>query len=250
MEQLKKQFISSVSHELRTPLTSIRGVLEMLADGDAGELPEVAHRLIVTAQRGSERLSRLINDILDVERFASGDFSVMPRPTDIPRLVGAATASMEGFAAATDVRLRFGELAGQALCDPDRVEQALVNLIGNAVKFSHEDGVVEVSAVAEETQVVISVRDYGRGIPQDQLASVFERFHQVDEADATEKGGTGLGLTITKSIVERHGGRIWVESEYGKGTLFSFTLPIAPAATPKKHAPPAPARLRLGHTAA
>ncbi len=238
VEQMKQQFVSSVSHELRTPLTSIRGVLEMLSDGDAGDLPEVAHHLIATAQRGSERLSRLVNDIIDVEKLAAGDFSVVPRPTDVPQLVGDAIASMEGLAAASGVRLRFGELEGRALCDPDRVEQALVNLIGNAVKFSPENGVVLVSAVADETQVVLSVRDRGRGIPEDQLDNVFERFAQVNSSDATEKGGTGLGLTITRSIVERHGGRIWVESTYGEGTAFSFTLPLAPVAAHEDNAPP------------
>ena len=240
VEQIKQQFVSSVSHELRTPLTSIRGVLEMLSDGDAGELPETAHTLIATAQRGSERLSRLVNDIIDVEKLATGDFSVVPRPTDVPTLIGDAIASLEGLAAATGVRIRFGEVGGQALCDPDRVEQALVNLIGNAVKFSPEDGVVLVSTVVEETQVVVSVRDQGRGIPADQLTSVFERFHQVNASDATEKGGTGLGLTITRSIVERHGGRIWVESTPGAGTTFSFTLPLAPLAPPEKAEPPHP----------
>ncbi|HZW42797.1 MAG TPA: ATP-binding protein, partial [Dermatophilaceae bacterium] len=238
VEQMKQQFISSVSHELRTPLTSIRGVLEMLSDGDAGDLPEIAHDLIATAQRGSERLSRLVNDIIDVEKLAAGNFSVVPRPTDMPALIGDAIASLEGLAAATGIRLRFGQLAGRALCDPDRVEQALVNLIDNAVKFSPENGVVLVSAVPEETQVVVSVRDNGRGIPEDQLATVFERFHQVNATDATEKGGTGLGLTITRSIVERHGGRIWVESAYGEGTRFSFTLPLAPSFAHEEHAPP------------
>ncbi|MEO7350764.1 MAG: ATP-binding protein, partial [Marmoricola sp.] len=122
-------------------------------------------------------------------------------------------------------------------------------LIGNAVKFSPPDAVVLVSAVAEQTQVVLSVRDHGRGIPEDQLTSVFERFHQVSATDATEKGGTGLGLTITRSIVERHGGSIWVESVYGEGTVFSFTLPLAPVFAHEEHAPPTSARKRLSLTA-
>lgn len=249
VEQMKQQFISSVSHELRTPLTSIRGVLEMLSDGDAGRLPGTAHELIDAAQRGSERLSRLVNDIIDVEKLASGSFSLVPRSTDIPELIGDAIASLEGLAASSDVQLRVGELAGRALCDADRVEQALVNLIGNAIKFSPEGGVVVVSAVAEEAQVVVSVRDAGPGIPEDQIETVFERFVQVNATDATEKGGTGLGLTITRSIVERHGGRIWVESVYGKGSVFSFTLPLAPDAVPSAAALPATAPSRQVHLA-
>jgi PAS domain S-box-containing protein len=227
MEQMKQQFVGSVSHELRTPLTSIRSVLEMLSDGDAGELPEVAHHLIATAQRGSERLSRLVNDIIDVEKLSTGDFGIVARPTEIPALVGDAIASLEGLAAAAGVHVRCGDLAGRALCDPDRVVQALVNLIGNAVKFSPDGGTVLVDAVADDLEVRISVRDHGRGIPEAQLENVFERFHQVNASDATEKGGTGLGLTITRSIVERHGGRIWAESVPGSGTLFTFTLPVA-----------------------
>jgi len=243
VEQMKQQFVGSVSHELRTPLTSIRGVLEMLSDGDAGELPELAHGLIATAQRGSERLSRLVNDIIDVEKLASGDFGLVPRPTDIPTLVGDAIASLEGLAAGAGVQLRTGELAGRALCDADRVEQALVNLIGNAVKFSPERGTVLVSAIADDVEVLVSVRDCGPGIPQDQLATIFERFHQVNATDATEKGGTGLGLTITRSIIERHGGRIWAESAHGAGSLFSFTLPLAP--DPDPGPPPAEPRRSL-----
>ncbi|MCW2855145.1 MAG: domain S-box protein [Marmoricola sp.] len=245
VEQIKQQFVSSVSHELRTPLTSIRGVLEMLSDGDAGDLPETAHDLIATAKRGSERLSRLVNDIIDVEKLASGDFSVVPGPTDIPALIGDAIASLEGLAAAHGVQLRFGELGGWAWCDADRVEQALVNLIGNAIKFSAETGGVVVSAVAAEAHVVVTVQDNGRGIPEEHIATIFERFHQVNATDASEKGGTGLGLTITRSIVERHGGRIWVESTVGEGSAFSFTLPLAPVLPHDEPHHPSPVR---GHS--
>lgn len=244
VEQMKQQFVSTVSHELRTPLTSIRGALEMLSEGDAGVLPDLAHDLIATAQRGSERLSRLVNDIIDVEKLASGDFTMVLGPTDIPALICDTIDSLAGLAATSGVQLRVGQLAGRALCDADRVEQALVNLIGNAVKFSPRDGVVLVSAVTDETQVVVSVHDHGRGIPQEHLESIFERFHQVNATDASEKGGTGLGLTITRSIVERHGGRIWAESAPGNGALVSFTLPLAAVPTDEERAGSAPVQSR------
>jgi PAS domain S-box-containing protein len=237
VEQLKRQFISSVSHELRTPLTSIRGVLEMLSDGDAGELPAEARQLLGTAQRGGERLSRLVDDIIDMERLAAGDFGVVPEPTLIDPLVRHAIASMEGLASMHGVQVQTGSLAGFAHCDPDRVEQALVNLIGNAVKFSPEGSVVLVSAEEREDEVLICVRDEGRGIPAADLPHVFERFHQVSVTDASDKGGSGLGLTITRSIVEHHGGRIWVQSLEGAGSAFSFTLPAVASASGRPLAP-------------
>lgn len=225
VEQIKRQFVSAVSHELRTPLTSIRGVLEMLSDGDAGELPDEARQLLGTAQRGGERLSRLVDDIIDMERLAAGDFGVVPEPTLVDPLVRHAIASVEQLASMHGVQVQTGSLVGFAHCDPDRVEQALVNLIGNAVKFSPKGGVVLVTAEEREGEVLISVRDEGRGIPAGDLPHVFERFHQVSVTDATDKGGSGLGLTITRSIVERHGGRIWVHSREGVGSVFFFTLP-------------------------
>lgn len=231
VEQLKRQFVSSVSHELRTPLTSIRGVLELLADGDAGEQSPEAQQLLETAQRGGERLSRLVDDIIDMERLATGDFGVVPEPTRIDRLVVHAIASLERLAATHGVQVQVGALATLAHCDPDRVEQALVNLIGNAVKFSPRGGVVLVVAEQHEREVLVSVRDQGRGIPAGDLPHVFERFHQVSVTDASDKGGSGLGLTITRSIVERHGGQIWVDSQEGVGSTFFFTLPAAASTT-------------------
>ena len=125
---------------------------------------------------------------------------------------------------------------GRALCDADRVVQALVNLVGNALKFTPPGGVVRINATPDDHEVRFAISDEGRGIPPDELEAIFERFHQVSSADAREKGGTGLGLTITKSIVERHGGHIWVESEIGVGSTFWFTLPLAPGASDPVHA--------------
>jgi len=227
VEVMKQEFVASVSHELRTPLTSIRGSLELLADGEAGELPPTAHEIVAMAQRGSERLSRLVNDIIDIERLEAGSFRITPTPQDIGPLVEATVASLQALAEKGHVTLVVEQARGHALCDSDRVAQALVNLVGNALKFTPPGGVVRINATPDDHEVRFAITDEGRGIPPDELEAIFERFHQVSRADA-RKGGTGLGLTITKSIVERHGGHIWVESEVGVGSTFWFTLPQAP----------------------
>jgi PAS domain S-box-containing protein len=232
VDLMKQQFVSAVSHELRTPLTAIRGSLELLADGSAGELPSGALEIVAMAERGSERLSRLVNDIIDIERLEAGSFSIEPTPQNIEPLVMATVSSLLALAEQGRVRLVVGEANGQALCDADRVVQALVNLVGNALKFTPPGGAVRINAAPDEHEVIFAITDEGRGIPVGELESIFERFHQVSSADGREKGGTGLGLTITKSIVERHGGRIWVESEPGVGSTFWFTLPLATEATP------------------
>jgi PAS domain S-box-containing protein len=239
VELMKQEFVSSVSHELRTPLTSIRGSLELLADGMAGELTATAHEMVIMAQRGSERLSRLVNDIIDIERLEAGSFRIEPAPQDIEPLVEATVSSLLALAEQGDISLVVDQARGHALCDADRVVQALVNLVGNALKFTPPGGAVRISVVPDDHEVRFAISDEGRGIPPEELETIFERFHQVSRGDA-RKGGTGLGLTITKSIVERHGGRIWVESEVGVGSTFWFTLPLAPGA---RSEPPEPTAL-------
>ncbi len=227
MDRMKREFVGMVSHELRTPLTAIRGSLEVLADGDTGELPEQAQVAVDMAVRGSERLTRLVNDILDVERLDAGSFDVRPSPQDVAPLVASSIDSLRPWAHERGVTLVADVVSGRALCDADRLAQALTNLVGNAVKFTPAGRAVEVVVEPRGHDVLFSVRDEGRGIPQDQLDSIFDRFHQVEDSDARGKGGTGLGLTITKSIVERHGGHIVVESEVGVGSTFRFSLPAA-----------------------
>lgn len=245
VEQLKRQFISSVSHELRTPLSSVRGALEMLADGDAGELSPMGRSLAANASRGVDRLGRLVDDIIDAEKLAAGEFDVQPRVVDLARLVGQAVAALEPLGAAADVRIVLGRLeATRAWCDADRVEQAVVNLVGNAVKFSGPGDVVRVETEHRGEDVLVSVVDQGPGIPPEERERVFDRFHQVAGSAVSDRGGTGLGLTITRSIVERHGGDVWVESEVGAGSTFRFVLPhhgrlaatVPPVASTQGHA--------------
>lgn len=226
VEQMKREFISSVSHELRTPLTAIHGALELLVDGDAGELPAEAQELACVAERGSARLGRLVNDIIDVERLGSGTFRVTLSNHSLAPLIESTAMLMQPRAQERGVRLVVGPLAGEVLCDADRVTQVLVNLIDNALKFTPAGASVTIGATLREHDVVIAVRDEGRGIPEAELESIFAPFHQVRSPGSEDQGGTGLGLAITRSIVQRHGGRVWVESEPGAGSTFAFTLPL------------------------
>ncbi|MBC9735124.1 ATP-binding protein [Nocardioides marmotae] len=228
VDRMKNEFLSVVSHELRTPLTSIRGSLGLLAGGQLGELSPRATSMARIALESTERLTRLINDILDLERIESGTRPMELAPTDVRSVVEAAVGEMDAMARGAGVELVVGETAGQVLVDSDRVVQTLTNLVNNAVKFSTAGGQVVVDAVPQPsgTTVLFRVRDQGRGIPTDQLTTIFDRFHQVDSSDARQKGGTGLGLAISRSIVERHGGRIWAESSPGEGTTVQFTLPL------------------------
>ena len=232
LDAMKFEFVTAVSHELRTPLTAIRGSLEMLHDGDAGELPPTAQKVVAIAARGGERLSRLVNDIIDLERLESGVFAFVPAQHSVHSLVAEATQSLLPLAQEQEVDILIEAAEGEAWCDADRIQQVLVNLLGNALKFSPSGTTVRVEARQHDGEVLVSVRDQGRGIPASQLDAIFDRFHQVEDDDSRQKGGAGLGLTICRRIIESHQGRIWVESP-GTGTTFWFSLPSrAPEVAP------------------
>jgi PAS domain S-box-containing protein len=236
-ERAKEEFVSIVGHELRTPLTSIRGSLGLLAAGLLGTLPEEAQGMVALAVENTDRLIRLVNDILDIERMDSGHLPLERAPVGSHELVRqsvqalAATAEQARVALLTDIE----EL--QVSADADRVVQTLVNLLGNAIKFSSPESGVTVAVGRGEGCAVFSVKDSGRGIPTEQLESIFERFKQVDASDAREKGGSGLGLAIARGIVESHGGHLWAESTTGHGSTFCFTLPLASPDAPSTNAP-------------
>lgn len=229
LEALKYTFVSAVSHELRTPLTAIHGSLELLEDGDAGDLPPDAARVVSVAARGTRRLSRLVEDIIDLERLESGTFGFYPATHDLHALLLETVESLTPLSDAGDVNLVLVETYQDVYCDRDRLQQALTNLVGNAIKFTSPGGSIHLETVRTGDEVEVTVRDEGRGIPAEQLEAVFDRFHQVDTKADQAKGGAGLGLAITRHIIEAQGGRIWVESDYGTGTAFRFTLPLAHA---------------------
>jgi PAS domain S-box-containing protein len=240
VERLKKEFVSTVSHELRTPLTSIRGSLGLLAGGVLGELPPQAAEVIAVAERNVLRLVRLINDILDLERFDSGRIEMNLQAVPLDSIFTRSLEAVRSFAEQEGVTLETSPATAQVWADGDRIVQVLVNLLSNAVKFSPRGGVVSLSASREDRWSRVSVRDQGRGIPASFREAIFERFRQVEASDARQKGGSGLGLAICKAIVEQHGGSIGVESEEGKGSVFWFRLPDSPVLSGQDLAPLAP----------
>ncbi len=227
IDRMKTEFISTVSHELRTPLTSIRGSLGLIAGGVAGELPEAAKNLVGIAKNNCDRLVRLINDILDIEKIESGKMHLNLQVVDIKQLIQQALAANEGFAGQhrVTVLLRAPDEPLQVRIDSDRLTQVLTNLLSNAVKFSPPESAVEVRVSRVGQQVRVEVADHGPGIPKEFRSRIFQKFSQADSSDTRQKGGTGLGLSISRTLVEQMGGAIGFNSQVGAGTTFFFELP-------------------------
>ena len=234
LDRLKDEFISTVSHELRTPLTSIRGALGLLSSGILGELNEKASNLLRIATSNSDRLVRLINDILDLERIQSGRAPITFRPVPLSQIVHQAIEGMAPVADAAGVQLLHDTTKVEVSGDVDRLLQVMTNLLSNAVKFSPPNSSVSVMMRPGATGVTLSVIDQGRGIPADKLETIFGRFQQVDASDSRQKGGSGLGLAICRTIVQQHSGRIWAERNPVRGSTFRVFLPYQqmPAALP------------------
>ena len=225
--QMQVDFVANVSHELRTPLTSIKGMLETLRDGAVDD-PEVRDRFLETAESETDRLIRLVNDLLLLSRTDSEALSLRCESRDLPGLVRPVLDHLAPQAEAHDLVLKLEVSPDTPLVwiDPDRIEQVLVNLLDNAIKYSRPGGAVTVKASAERNQAaLVRVCDEGIGIPTQDLPYVGRRFYRADKARSRAEGGSGLGLAIAQALVQAHGGRLWLESQEGQGTVVSFTLP-------------------------
>ncbi len=238
LDTVKDEFISTVSHELRTPLTSIRGALGLLSAGLMGKVDDRAANLLRIASSNTDRLVRLINDILDLERMDSGNAPIRLRPCSLRELVLQSVETMNAMAQEANITLETSSAhhAGTVIFegDLDRLQQVLTNLLSNAIKFSPMDSRIRVETSTSLTDLTVRIEDHGRGVPGDKLETIFGRFHQVEASDSRQKGGTGLGLAICRSIVHQHGGEIWAERNDARmpgspGTTFTVRLPRNPA---------------------
>ncbi|MBD2356470.1 PAS domain S-box protein [Tolypothrix sp. FACHB-123] len=227
IEEMKSEFIGIVSHELRTPLTSIHASMGLLKSGIYAQKPEKSQRMIEIAAQESERLVRLVNDILDLERLDSGSVTLQKTICKAADLIEQAVAALQAIAKQQNITFDIHASNEQVWAANDAVIQTLTNLLSNALKFSPADSTITISAQQQTDTVLFKISDRGRGIPTDKLEAIFNRFQQVDASDSRVKGGTGLGLAICRTIIEQHGGKIWVESTLGVGSTFFFTLPIA-----------------------
>ncbi len=227
LDRLKSEFVAVVSHEVRTPLTSIKGSLELLGDERFHKLPPPQKELLNICQANTERLISLINDILDFSKLESSKLSLNIESIDAGTVLTEAVENIRNLAGqkGVQIELKVDLSTGSIEADPMRVGQVVTNLIGNAIKFSPEQSRIELFASGDEGQITVSVKDYGRGIAQRDLTRLFQRFAQLDSSTTRKAGGTGLGLVISKGIVEQHGGKIWVESAVGEGSTFCFSLP-------------------------
>jgi signal transduction histidine kinase len=227
---MKSDFVSNVSHKLRTPLSVIKGAVDLVLREVAGPLTDKQVHYLTRVRSNTQHLAGLINDLLDLSKIESGKIEVKANPVSLDGLVHEAAEALRPVAAEKVIALETTNCEPSILvwADRDKINQVLMNLIGNAIKFTPVQGRVTVSASRNGGgNVQVSVSDTGPGVPPDEKEKIFAKFYRIAETNGENSKGTGLGLAISKALVELHGGKIWVESEEGRGSTFSFTLPLS-----------------------
>jgi len=229
--QAKSEFLAHVSHELRTPLNVIIGFSELMIDESTGEINDKQRQCLSDVLDSGHHLLNLINGVLDLSKIESGKLELKPENIDMDKVIESLTRTMMPILTprkqSLDVEIEDG--LPPVYADKAKVKQVLFNLLGNAAWFTPDGGKIKIEASRKDDWCQVSVIDSGTGIKKEDQERIFEPFCQLDNPPTREKGGTGLGLTLVKQIIEKHGGQIWVESEYGKGSRFIFTLPLATA---------------------
>jgi len=230
IERMKTAFVSTVSHELRTPLTSIKGFIStLLQDVEGFYDKDTVHEFYTIIDQECDRLTRLISDLLNVSRIEAGRaLDLNPQPVQVSDVVDKVVAAQKSYTNKHEFSVELEEDLPTIVADMDKVDQILTNLTNNAVKYSPNGGIITVSGKKSNGSIRMAVSDQGMGIPKEHLDKVFDRFHRIDNRDTRKVGGTGIGLYLVKHLVEAHGGKIWVESEVGKGSSFIFELPKCP----------------------
>ncbi|OGP88792.1 MAG: hypothetical protein A2156_07275 [Deltaproteobacteria bacterium RBG_16_48_10] len=237
IDQMKSEFVSVASHELRTPLASIKNAVQLILKGKTGEINEAQTKFLSMAERNIDRLTNILNDLLNCSRIESGKIEIKLEDLELKGILESTTSSLKPQADAKSIRLETVLSKNLPLVygDREKIEQILTNLIGNALKFTPEGGQILISAEPYQPSreegtgqmVSVSIKDTGIGISEEHRQAIFEKFYQVEGSLHRSVGGTGLGLAITKGLVETMNGKIWVESELGKGSAFTFSLPVS-----------------------
>jgi signal transduction histidine kinase/DNA-binding response OmpR family regulator len=235
LDRLKSEFVAVVSHEIRTPLTSVKGALELLSDNRYFENTDQQSKLLTIAHANAERLLVLINDILDFSKLESASLPMIIERQRLEPVVEQAVHNLRTLIEERRIHLsmHFSPDLPDLMLDSNRIAQVVTNVLSNAIKFSQAGGKIEVSSEMWEGAVRVGVRDHGEGIAAQDLPKLFRKFSQIDSTSTRKAGGTGLGLVICRGIVEQHGGKIWVDSTFGQGSTFYFTLPLAERTLPE-----------------
>jgi two-component system phosphate regulon sensor histidine kinase PhoR len=226
LEKIRQDFVANVSHELRTPLTTIKGYAETLLDGALKE--DQAFQFVQVIKRHTDRLTKIVEDLLMLSRIEAKEFQLKMEVISLPNFIDDIIDFVKDLAEKKRISLSRNEIPSSLAVQADRshLEQILINLLDNAIKYTPDGGRVTVLAIEGDSKdIQFLIEDNGIGIPKEDLSRIFERFYRVDKGRSKEMGGTGLGLSIVKHLVQAHGGRVWVESQPGKGSTFYFTLP-------------------------